>query len=234
MAKVDKRNRNMRRLQAPVWLSSYNWQYAGVEYDYERESHCDESGCNESGDYCRCSTIHSAHITEVRIPDIRTVLSNGRSLTEIGKYCLERLLVANKIWDPSIWEVKVCGGYYGQEVDGVELDPGIAALCDNDIRALLALKTDKERIEFVLVKEYGYILEPLKGRYYKVGTVDKEDLTYQDDHYHRLDSAVVNGYRKDYDLPRGLCLRKGDLFRLIDGYHRVAAGDGKLRMVIAS
>jgi hypothetical protein len=52
------------------------------------------------------------------------------------------------------------------------------------------------------------------------------DLLFgQTNHYKRLDSAVVDTY-KDIDYERGIVVKEGDKYRLIDGYHRCAAAKG--------
>ena len=219
--------------QPPVkWLVGLDCKYCGAEYDYHEHTSCEESGCSEEG-ICRCGVIEDARVKSVDIPYVRRVLEEHRNLSELDRYCLERILAARKIWDPDLWEVNTCGGYYGEEIGSVVLSNTVAAACDNDLRAVLALATSREKVEYILNLEYGYLLPEVEGLEWTVETVDKKNISYQEGHYHRVDRTVVEMYKKaTYDLPRGVCLRQGERFRLIDGYHRVAAGEGKFKMVV--
>jgi hypothetical protein len=161
-----------------------------------------------------------------------------KKVTEVQRYCVERILVAHKLYDVSKYEVFVQSGYYGQEIGAVKLDGSVARECDKDIAKMLAMCGDRRRIAFVLELEYGYLLPVLKGKSFEICTVDKSELIFgQDDHYRRLDKDVVASYSDDewrkYKHPRGICIRDGDRFRVIDGYHRCAAAKRKCKVFVA-
>ena len=108
-----------------------------LEYDYNTYTSCHERYCNEEG-ICRCSTIQNAHVVSVNIPNMVNhiydyyfddSISTKRNFTinsilggvskEIDIYTIDRILRINKAYEPSNWEVQVCGGYYGEEIDDV-------------------------------------------------------------------------------------------------------------------
>ena len=215
-----------------IQIAGIDFQYAGVDADYGYDTDCHNSGCREEG-ICRCGLITNAHITTVDLISIRQKIASKKALSVVERYCLERILVACKVWSPSAWEASICGGYYGQELKGVVIDSRIAKQVEGHIAAMRKLKTNREKIEFVLNLEYGYILDVLQGKNYFVKTINKDQLVFQNDHYRRLDRDVVENY-VNYDLPRGIVVSVGNKkYRLIDGYHRCAATEGKIMVLVA-
>jgi hypothetical protein len=205
-----------------------NWRCLGLLYTYEEHCNCN---CGDD-DYCRCGTITNARVTDVNLATIHHALIENRKLTEVESYCVDRILVAYQLYDVNVWNVNVTSGYYGEEIKSITLDSQIATKCDQDIEAMLALLSNAEKIEFVLNLEYGYLLAILAGKRYKIITVEKKDLSFQTGHYHRLNRDIVSGY-KDYSLPRGIVIKQENQYRLIDGYHRCAAADGKIKVLLA-
>ena len=50
----------------------------------------------------------------------------------------------------------------------------------------------------------------------------------------KLESDIVEKY-KEYDYPRGICIKNDGGYKLIDGYHRVAAcNNNKIKMIIGN
>jgi len=198
------------------------WDDYGVETDYRTETSCSESGCYEDN-ICRCGTILDAKVISVDIRSIANALANN-SDSIIDTYCIDRILVANHIWSEDLWDIDISDGYYGQEMDGVYLDQSLAAKCEEQIEHIRKLKENMDKIEFVLNLEYGYILEEAKNRKWSIVNIPFEKLDFGKDHYRKLDKNIVLKY-KDYSLPKGICLIKGDRYRLIDGYHRCSASE---------
>jgi len=200
-----------------------SWAYAGVKFDYREKSSCDWYGCTDEG-MCRCRVIEEAKVTSVDVNRIADQLKD-KTDSVVDVYCIDRILVINKIWEVDCWEIVVCRGYYGEEIDGVYLDQTIAAECEKQIEFIRKSKTDKDKIECILNLEYGYVLEEAKNRKWSVVNVPFEKLDFRQDHYAKLDKDIVLRY-KDHFLPRGICLKKGDRYRVIDGYHRCCAAEG--------
>jgi hypothetical protein len=145
-------------------------------------------------------------------------------------WIVDRVLRANKLYNPDIWSVCLQQGYYGQEIGSVMLETTIAKRCEAQVEAVIALRSLRKRLEQLLVYEYGYLLESLKGLSWAKRQVPKENIIFgQTDHYRRLDPDVIEKY-KEYPFPRGIvvpdkmqrALFKLQKFRVIDGYHRIA------------
>jgi uncharacterized protein YqkB len=223
-----------------------------LRYDYHNYTSCSESGCNEEG-ICRCSTIEDAHVTSVNIPSmVNHIYANyfddsistkrnstinsilGSVSKEIDIYTIDRILRINKVYDPSNWEVQVCGGYYGQEIDGVILEDVVAKKIENQLEDAFNIIDLTERIEFLLMLEYGNILPELKGLSYKITEVERDSIIFGSDaHYKNVLNEDLEHYSdKNYCSIRGIVISKGDKYRLIDGYHRCSKSENRLIKVL--
>ena len=218
-----------------------------VNYDYDGYTSCSESGCDEEG-ICRCSTIEDAHVVSVNITSMAekihysyydNSLSTKRNSTinsilggvskEIDLYTIDRILRINKAYEPSNWEVQVCGGYYGQEIDDVILYDSVAKKIEDDIDKAFDVIDLTERIEFLLMLEYGSILPELKGRQYSIETIERDSIIFgSDSHYRKVNTESLDHYSdRNYKGIRGIALSKGDKLRLIDGYHRSSTSENR-------
>lgn len=202
-----------------------DFQYSGVDIDYDIERHCDEHGCHEDG-ICRCSTIENTRVEKINIYDIyNSIIHRGsRQRVELNfefddqfiNYCIYRLLITNKVYNESNWEINTCGGYYGEEILRIYF-------CDTEkvskqIDTLYNVST-QDRIRRILEMEYGFILDSLKGKKFVEKEIDTKDIIVGNDTYRKkIDVGLYSNYPKD--LPIGIYLKQNDKYRLIDGYHR--------------
>ena len=225
-----------------------------LRYDYHNYTSCSESGCDEEG-ICRCSTIEDARVTSVNIPGMVNhiydnyfddSISTKRNSTinsilggvskEIDIYTIDRILRINKVYEPSNWEVQVCGGYYGQEIDDVILDDSIAKKIEDQLDKAFSIIDLSERVEYLLMLEYGKILPELENRQYSIETVERDSIIFgSDEHYRKVNTKNLEHYSdKVYNGIRGIALVKDDRFRLIDGYHRSSTSENmKIQLLIA-
>ncbi len=225
-----------------------------LEYDYDNYTSCSESGCNEEG-ICRCSTIEDARVISVNIPNMvnhiyakyfDNSISTKRNSTinsilggvskEIDIYTIDRILRINKAYEPSNWEVQVCGGYYGQEIDDVVLEHFVSKKIDEQINEAFDIIDLTERIEFLLMLEYGSILPELKNLQYSIENIERDSIIFgSDKHYRKVNIESFEHYSdKNYKGIRGIALVKGDKLRLIDGYHRSSTSENRtIQLLIA-
>ena len=218
-----------------------------VDYDYNNYYSCSESGCNEEG-ICRCGVIENAYVESVDITSITNKIydsyndnsiSTKRNSTinsilggvskEIDIYTIDRILRINKVYEPSNWDVQVCGGYYGEEIDDVILEDSVAKKIENQLEDAFNIIDLTERIEFLLMLEYGELLPSLQGCKYSIETVERDSIIFgSDEHYRKVNSKNLEHYSdKKYQGIRGIALVKGDKFRLIDGYHRSSTSENR-------
>jgi hypothetical protein len=223
-----------------------DFQYAsGIDYDYDSERNCD-GGC-ESGDYCRCSKICDTRITHFDVTALKNhivdSLKNEKDLSDIVKdsftiYCIERLMVIHKMYDQENYEIEVSGGYYGEEIGGVTFSN--FSQFHDDLSHLVYLKTNKGKMEFILMKEYGKILDKLKDVDWTIENVKLSEIEVPNEKY--ADKLANENF--EYLLKpstHGVVLNKDEntrIFSLIDGYHRYTKNkenqiDNEIQMVVA-
>ena len=225
-----------------------------TNYDYDASRDCSAHGCDEEG-ICRCETLENAHVVTVDIPSIVNEIYNsifdsslsskrnsainsilGGVSKEIDIYTIDRILRINKAYEPTNWEVQVCGGYYGQEIDDVLLENSVAQKIENQINEALSIIDLTPRIEYLLMLEYGNILPALQNCQYSIETVERDSIIFgSDEHYRKVNTKSLDHYSdKNYNGIRGIALVKDDRYRLIDGYHRSSTSENiKIQLLIA-
>jgi hypothetical protein len=219
---------------------SFKYFY-GVEYDYDTSRNCSEEGCDG---ICRCSKIYNERVISVNLNDVvnhivdsgnkkRHLISDKVEQPDLTffKYCVHRLAVSHQIYSPYSWSVKTCRGYYGEEIDGADLNSDDFK---NDVCEIYKL-TPNERIEYVLKKEYGFLLDSLVEKTFNEREVQVCDLVVGNETYRKkIKSGTYTN--ENYGEPIGIYLKDAwNKYRLIDGYHRyVDLATGKKTVKIIS
>ena len=205
-----------------------NLQY-DVEYDYDRSAcTCD---AYEDGDYCRCTTIERAWVESVDVKHIIDKLYTKycKEHSEINEYCFDRICTALRIYDKDFYEVETCGGYYGEEIDGVYFEDEEKIF--NAYNELLKLESDIEKIKYALKLEYSYLIDRVTNTTSAtIEEVATEKIKLpQKEYFVKLSKEVIEDY-KDRKLPVAVCIKNKDRFHdvfdtyvLVDGYHRFIA-----------
>jgi hypothetical protein len=175
--------------------------------------------------------IHANYFDNTLATKRNSTINNilGGVSKEIDIYTIDRILRINKVYEPTNWEVQVCGGYYGQEIDDIILDDSIARKVEDQLDKAFDIIDLTERIEYLLMLEYGELLPSLQGCKYSVETVERDSIIFgSDEHYRKVNSKNLEHYSdKKYQGIRGIVLVKGDKFRLIDGYHRSSTSENR-------
>ena len=210
-----------------------NLQYYGVEYDYERSAcTCD---AYERHDYCRCTTIERSWVESIDVKAVVKYLYDRyfREDSEINEYCFDRICSAYKIYDKDYYEVESCCGYYGEEIGGVYFENEEKVV--EAYNELLGLKSDLEKIRYVLKLEYNYLID--RVLYVTSATIEEVSTEKiklpQQEYFVKLSKKVIEDY-KDRKLPVAVCIKHKDRFHdvfdtytLVDGYHRFVANQYK-------
>lgn len=222
-----------------------------VSYNYDTVYSCEESGCNEEG-ICRCGYITNTHLNSVDVPAIVALIYNNlfdKSLStkrhnaiqslwgiteEIDRYTIDRILRINKIWEPGNWQINVCNGYYGQEIEDVVVIEDVVQKLDKDIQRALDLDDLTDRIEYLLKLENGPLLDSIKGSKYRIDKVDRDDIDFPNkSHLNRIIIDDLEHYSdKVYTGIRGILKKDGQKWRVIDGYHRLSKSENKMIKVL--
>jgi hypothetical protein len=214
-------------------LKTVDFYYGGVECDYSRIYDCENYGCESEG-ICRCGTIEDAVVNNIDFQRVNSEICkrySAESITEV--YCVERLIRIHELYSPEKWDVKIESGYYGQEIDGIFIIESVANALEKDIDSLLKLRDGAQKFKYVLIQEYGYLLNGLQDKEdCHIIEIDKKDIILQTEHYNKLDKNAVKSYEK-HCLPLGIVVKKGDKFRLIDGYHRInSSKNDKVEVIV--
>lgn len=207
-----------------------HYRYA-VEEEYDRDTNCAERGCDS---ICRCGRITNERVVKsdvdhttfvlYHIPaDSKTKRKRKYKPSLIELYCIDRLCSVYQTKDPDQYSVSVGSGYYGQEITGVYFDS--AHQLESDIKHVIGLKKNVDKIRFVLEREYLHLIEPVKAA--KSVQVVKRDpkKLFSNAHHMQMVKRAGYGFEVDWSLPQGIIHNDN----LIDGYHRTcnALGHGK-------
>lgn len=202
-----------------------NLQYI-VDYDYKRSA----CTCNayERDDYCRCTTIEHAWVSSVNVESVidKFYAKYCSEPSEINEYCFDRICVAFRIYDKEYYELETCGGYYGEEIDGVYfVDEEKLVKAFNEV---LNLSNAIEKIKYCLELEYNYLIDRVANTTSaKIAIIDTEDIVLpQTEYFVKLNKSVIEDY-KNRKLPIAVCIERDDKYVLVDGYHRFIANKDK-------
>lgn len=205
-------------------LSHYNF-----DYDYDCSYACREGSDCCDNDYCRCGKIVNTQITKIDLDYLfkQTLeeFDKKRKYTEVERYCIGRMLIHHKMYDPENYVLSVCGGYYGEEIDGIECYNSHSYI--TAVREMLMLPDDDAKLKLVIHNEYGYLLDDMKGASFELKKVPYEDILPP------IDLRRVDGESYDFNSAIGVYKRVGDdKYRIVDGHHRWRKAEGNKRVKI--
>ena len=222
-------------------LKDITFQYNGVYIDYSYSYNCESYGCDEEG-ICRCGSIHNESVESVDVSLIVKKIyddyfEHGKAadrnntinevLYGIGKdidiYTIDRIIRSYKIWESENWDIEIEGGYYGQETGDVTIKESIADKIEEELLTVFSLPTLKEKIEYLLKVEYGKVLPELSNCTYESIVIDKDEVIFGvEKHLNKVMKKDLDFYAdRNYSGIRGIVVKSGDKWRIVDGYHRI-------------
>lgn len=210
-----------------------------IDYDSDTYYNCDENDCDS---ICRCGKIENVVFNSVNVTEIANTIYNSmydatslvdkrdirieQVLSGLSKdvklYVIDRILRKYKIWDQDTFEVDICGGYYGEEMQSITISTYVANKIEGEIYAALNLGGLKETVEYLLMMEYGSILPELEYCDYEFEVIKRSDIIFGNiQHLKNVKEKSLDFYEDSkYDGIRSVVIKKDDKYRLIDGYHR--------------
>ena len=128
------------------------------------------------------------------------------------------------------WNIDICGGYYGEELNGVNICKNIAKKIEDELNIAFSIDGLNDRIEYLLFLEYGSLLPELEKCDYEIVELYKSDIVFgSNNHYNKVKQKDLTHYDENsYDGIRGVVLDKDGKLRVIDGYHRIHAAKGPI------
>ena len=219
---------------------SGNLQYQlEIEYDYDYD--CDAYGC----DYiCRCRTIVN---TRLEAMSAYKAVSLASSFFQDGEghegnfgFALTVRFLKHLFTNvDDFFEIRTCGGYYGDEIEGVFAESGAEYHFQKQCEAFNAM-TNSERVRLVLELEYGHLLpEVEKIDEWQLIQLPVSEVKADGGVSDRTSRAIVQSYQwltpwynakytawkehKDW-FPAVVAIpKKAGEYRVIDGFHRYRA-----------
>lgn len=186
-----------------------------VEYDYDN----DTSNCQCAPDYCRCGTITNAKVTSISPCNARTLVDEYVHGDEIER--LLAFMFFRHCLKGDDFYVKVCGGYYGEEIDGVTLESNKV----DHFNTLIESKDHRSILAMILTHHYGYVLPDLLDyKEWEIRTVSLKDIyvpkagmqQVTDVGYQYWNDAGIPSYYPGC-LVMPCCDNK---LKIVDGFHR--------------
>lgn len=152
-------------------------------------------------------------------------------MSDIEKYCLDRICRLQKLYDEDSWEINVGGGYYGEEIYSVGPTDNGKNVLSLRINELFILN-DLEKIKALLICEYGYLIPIVeKANSFKIKKVKLSTIQPGNEFYF----SKLNEYRcyDNYDGIISVCFEQNGNYRIIDGYNRYASAKFKNKDIVS-
>lgn len=220
--------------KAKKTIADINFDYCGgCEYTYDEYRPCQEGSDCCDDDYCRCTQIIDKEITVA--PDMETVTNMVASIfgftSDIDLYGCNRLLTIHKAYDTGFYYLASERDYYGETPAGVFFESPSAL--EKDLIEFSKIIGTRGKVEFLLEKEYGHLLDCVKDKTWEIKKVDKSEVRFPNDSYHKKAQKEIVEEYKNFKLPCGICLKTDNGYRLIDGYHRLSlASENEVTIIV--
>ena len=225
-----------------------------VTLDYDITYTCEFSGCFVEG-ICRCGTVERATVSGVNISKITNKIfckifenniTNSRNnkinlliwgiSEDMQRYTIDRILRANKIFDGNLWNIEIAEGYYGQEIGTVTILEEVLTKINLELQQAFLISSLSERVQYLLTIENGYLLDELESMNYSIQDIERDKLVFGNkQHQNRVQKLDLDFYSdKNYHGIRGVVIKKGDGWKIIDGYHRISKSENRFVKVIVA
>jgi len=206
--------------------------------DYSVDYPCDGE-CTLTS-ICRCLKIINQRVSKVDISILshrffKDIFLNDRDMkiksilfdsdsSEIELYFINRILSINKVWMSEEWEVIVENSYYGEEVTEISLNEILFTKVLEQCKKVFSLVSIDEKVKFVLELEYKELPNFIKSSSFRLIEIDRSKINPTNQkHLESVSEKDLSFYsEKSYDVPRGIVKKNGDVYTIIDGYHRIS------------
>lgn len=193
-------------------INNIDFHYC-VDVDYDKTLGCICGYC----DYIiRCSKILHPKVENICEDTFCDRLKDFIPKGDIYRYCFEWFIKnANRKNVENMFDVDVCGGYYGEEIDSVYLERFFAEDIEKFIEKMKKCPIH-ETIEDLLKEEYGYVLPQIRNKDWKSDKISMKNIRFTENK--ECEEKIIQKYK--YREPSCLCQKKGEKYQIIDGRHR--------------
>lgn len=189
----------------------------GFSCDYDTNS----NNCHCRG-YCRCKIITDFKTTKFNATEfINKAIDylDPKLLSPFDIYACDRVIRAAKLTKGS-FEGTGEKGYYGEELR-VKINQEQVEFIEKHLYAVEFLKSNIDKIKYILNLEYGYLLDVIKeATSAEIKQINKSQIVQSQSEY-RKKVDVSEFYSQEYCLPTAIVKELSpDRYRILDGYHR--------------
>jgi len=231
-------------------IKEINFLYSNaIEYDYTNMV-ADDHDTRCADDYCRCSTVEDCKIIKINTLEFAKVIKNSLGIDIDNNSFNNNIIDICKDLTTEDFSFNICGGYYGEELNGITLETHIVNKLAN-IFCIKAYRREKlkninfriieddykigEYVKKILTQEYGYVLDSLKNSKFTIIEVNTSDINFPQNDYNKF---VKSSDLSVYINKKGICglVKKVDnKYHVIDGYHRINANLDKktIKVILA-
>lgn len=184
----------------------------------------------------RCGTIYDTKLNSIHyyaIAEAMTGFSHECKSNPIAMYALERLLRLNLPKD--VCTIKVSGGYYGEEIGGIEIEKYTCETLLNKIKQLETFKDDPTAlIEMVLTEEYSRLNPNFANKKWELVQIPIKDIKSSSvikkrkNFYDQISTEFNNLLQWAIEYPTVILDSQN---QIIDGHHRISALESKTSYV---
>ncbi len=149
----------------------------------------------------------------------------------IYRYCIHRILSHFKVYKDENWDKYTIDDYYSEEISSIIVKKETASKIETSLNHISNL-SDNKKLEAMLLLEHGRILPTVKNKLWSISSIKAQDLIFSNKVLLEKCQNSDLSYLKSYNLPRGLCIKEGSKYRVIDGYHRLCPYVNKDKKVL--
>jgi hypothetical protein len=198
-------------------IEDLDFHYHGVEVTYMRCS-------------CSCGKISEVEVSEVDLNQIMWAVCNYLELnTELDRYCVDRMIRKANLYNKYDWDWEISNDYYGDCIEKVV--PAYNTFYTY-INSYMKYESEEDKILCLLSLEYDYILDKIRNKKWSIIDINLDDIIIPNKEH--MSSIESESWYEENELPICVCIKKGNKFELIDGYHRLKSlkNKDKIRTVV--
>lgn len=211
--------------------------YGMLELEYESTYDCVRNDCGSlHGDFCRCGTIHPSDVTveSINIESIAEYIIKAANKTpnETMVWAISSALMRQRENPLSLileCEPNIVSGYYGEELDSVDVTLQIEDEIQQEIVQYLNTGKEIEIFKNLMIAEHGY-LSPRIEKASKIAakTVQiKHLINMTEPNEERVETLKMAGTK--YNKVSGIVYKAGRAkYEIVDGHHRIATSKDHL------
>lgn len=201
--------------------------YDIIDVDYNYTYDCENYGCGDGGDVCRCCSISSTPdcINGLNYKSYYSILEslNTKISNNLIDFSISCLMKKNDMFNVDNYEVYTSRGYYGDEVDDITIDDSILNKFNNDVLQLFTKnKTVDEIVKALLVIEYGSLLPKYKNLTFNIEQKLFSDFRTKINYNQKVLDSIQENHVTNIPSILGIYHQKDENnYNIIDGYHRL-------------